>query len=177
MTGWPSTRWCGGPYGLARNAVNALALPPHIDADDLTQAGLMGVARAAGRWQPGRSKFSTLAYVYARNAVLRQLERETRAARVIRQHADGRDPLDNLAGREPDPTAGDDPPDSPDVTAALDRLPPVLAVVVRLRYGIDGQQQPVGVIARRLGLTQYDVGRLLRRAVELLERDLSPRPS
>jgi RNA polymerase primary sigma factor len=56
------------------------------------------------------------------------------------------------------------------VRHALASLPERERTVVELRYGLDGEQAPVGVqeISRRLGLRQTEVRTLERRALEHL---------
>jgi RNA polymerase primary sigma factor len=56
------------------------------------------------------------------------------------------------------------------VHRALQSLPDTERHVVELRYGLDGEQQPVGIqeISRRIGLRQAEVRTLERRALERL---------
>jgi RNA polymerase primary sigma factor len=175
-----------------------------MDLDDLMGSAVVGLVRGIDRYDPDRGvKVATYVSYWIRQAVLRafvnvppvripqdvydRVDNYMRTGHVpvckVPQYRDyleaaaaiKRSRVERAGGSipQPVPAAAD-----PEATAALRRavaaLPPRLAAVVRLRYGLHGgpplrQAQ----VAARLGLQKSRVGQLEELALRLLRCDLA----
>ncbi|VTT97582.1 ---NA--- : RNA polymerase sigma-H factor OS=Butyrivibrio sp. CAG:318 GN=BN606_00792 PE=4 SV=1: Sigma70_r2 [Gemmataceae bacterium] len=147
-----------------------LARPPaRVHFDDLIQAGLLALNRAALKWHPDRNaRFKTVAHVYVRNDVRKAVHAEARYFRenLASEGDEYRDRLDVEPDRErPAP----DPVD-------LSALDGTARAVVAFTFGLDGGG-PLGsgAVAELLGLTPNQVRAVLDAALVALGRD-SDRP-
>jgi RNA polymerase sigma factor (sigma-70 family) len=159
--------------GLARLAANEFRGAAHalgLEVEDLVNEAVLGLMRAAGRYDPGQGvQWSTFAYRCARNAVITALHRQARQRRPRQL------PLDAL-GNELDPEdlrghggAGD----GQDVALLLARLPARQAQVIRARFGIDGRVHTFGEIAVLLGISRQRAHELCRQALARLRRHVA----
>lgn len=127
------------------------------DLDDLQGAGAVELVRCAGRFDPERGfRFSTYATSCIRGAVLRELDRQRRrtAHRQLPPDAVARDRVLPL-----------------EVTEALDALPAILGLPVRLHYlGRDS----CAAIAEELGTATEEAVSLVCLGVAELRRRLRP---
>lgn len=76
--------------GLVKTVVGrlAMALPPHVDIEDLQSAGLVGLLHAVRRFNPhGGASFETYARVRIRGAVLDELRRMDWVPRSVHEKA------------------------------------------------------------------------------------------
>jgi RNA polymerase sigma factor (sigma-70 family) len=170
--------------GLVRMVVRRLhgRATVGFDVDDMTQEGLLGLVRAARRWDPGRGlRFSSLAVPCIRGAIstawTAQAERirvpEGARARLRRAgQADDRErrfvsldaPADVDGGLAMTDVLADDRATDPAAAAgladlvcrlleALSGLGPLERAVLVRRYGLAGEPQGWNEIAADLGLT------------------------
>ncbi len=140
--------------------------PSRFELDDLVQIGVLALLGAAARYDPGRgASFATYARHRIRGAI-----------------------LNALGGAGPDPGGdGEDIPDSsaPSIEdlielgeqrqalkAAIERLPPRQASVIKLRYGEGLTQAAAG--ERLGGISQAGARELELRAIGRLRRSLRP---
>ncbi len=66
----------------------AVRLPPHIELDDLTSAGVMGLIDAIGKFDPSKdTQFKTYAEIRVRGAILDELRSLDWVPRSVRQRA------------------------------------------------------------------------------------------
>lgn len=168
--------------GLVRMVVRRMRgrVTVGFDVDDMTQEGLIGLLRAARRWDPGRGlKFSSLAVPCIRDAI--STAWTTRSRRRLRSATPDRSgwpgwndweerclsldaPLPGSSGRTLGDVMADDRAVDPAQAAALaDRacrllqaladLDPLERAVLVHRYGLVGEPLGWPQIARRLGVT------------------------
>jgi RNA polymerase sigma factor for flagellar operon FliA len=83
----------------------AASFPRHIDRDELSRAGMLGLVEAAARFDPERGRFATFAGRRIEGAILDEIRRRTWAPRSVRgraQHlAQLEDELAQVLGRQP----------------------------------------------------------------------------
>jgi RNA polymerase sigma factor CnrH len=138
---------------LAEFFLKRFMLPPGADLDDARQAALMGLWRAATRFDPSRDrKFSTLATLCVRQLVIKHLRREDRQRRL---------PLSGEArlGRVADPRPGPGHDmELADMVArvrrALQALPPRVAEAFELCYlrGLSREEAAAVMGVTKLGV-------------------------
>lgn len=64
---------------LVQSIVNQFFVPDGLERDDLVQAGLIGIWKAGKKFNPNKNvKFTTYAYVAARNEILGLLEKHSK---------------------------------------------------------------------------------------------------
>ena len=161
---------------MVMKLVRSFNLPGYVERDDLTQVGLLTIARiaeSATSWQPDRvserTGKPTTFFTYVYRAVLNDLRRE--AGKLIGKgksfptfpDADhtGFDPFDQLPQSEK-------PAPPPGVREKVANLTGVLRTVVELHYGLDGTPAEWREIADRTGLTIPQAKRALAVALSRL---------
>lgn len=177
--------------GLAAWMASRFAYPS-LDFDDLRQAALLGLMKAAEKFDPRRGvAFSTLAWWWMRSAIQQEVMGTRTTIRVPAHRPVGDGPravsLGTVVG---DSTLGsllvDGNSESPvegaersllseRVRDALETLRPRDAEVVELRFGINGARRPhsLAEIARRFGVTRERVRQIEGRALGRLRFRLS----
>jgi RNA polymerase sigma factor (sigma-70 family) len=150
---------------LVVGLVAEMNLPPQVDRDDLIQEGLIALAKAAEKFNPtAGSKFSTYAFVCVRNAVMGACGREANRTTSLNARPLAHEEAEYLdllpAPERPEPPSG--------VRDGVNRLPPLLRLVVELHFGLDGEPQPLSEIAARAGLSVPQVRRALALALDRL---------
>lgn len=219
---------------LVAKEVGRLHVPPALEAEDLYQAGLMGLLKAIEKFDLGeKTRFSTYATYWVRQAMRRHLENAGALIRIpVHVHREmahlrkaeaslaaaigrtptaeevqsesgfssrqlcrladaasaGRTPrsldaedddvsslMERLAGEEPSPESatvaaetGQDLATS--LRKAMRRLPKDERNVLRLRFGLGGEELTLRQCGRRLGISAESVRRKERVALEQLER-------
>jgi RNA polymerase sigma factor (sigma-70 family) len=155
-----------GAHIQAARFARRFHLPAGIDAEELESAAVLGVARAAGAYDPGRQKsFTTFAWDHARWEILFALRRKAGAPLTVSLDAlslDG-EPWEEARGAT-DP--GFDRIVLREMLApALAELPAPLAEVIRLRYlaGLSRRET-----AERLGLGPTGVDHRERQGLRTL---------
>lgn len=78
---------------MVQSIVNSFYIPKGLDRDDLVQVGLIGIWKASKTYKPNKNtKFSTYAYVAARNEILHLLRKQSRLKpeqnRLLERHAE-----------------------------------------------------------------------------------------
>jgi DNA-directed RNA polymerase sigma subunit (sigma70/sigma32) len=149
---------------VARQA-RACRPPARVEFDDLIQAGLVALHRAALKWHPGRNAaFKTLAFVAVKRDVMKALNA---AARHFRENlaSEGEDYQTRL---ELEPARAAAAPEPVDLSALDDQA----RAVVALTFGLDGGGPLAsGTVAVRLGMTPKQVRTVLGAALVALGRD------
>lgn len=139
--------------------------PARVEFDDLFQAGLLALHRAALKWHPGRNaSFKTFAFVTVGRDVLKALHAEARHLRenLASEAADYQARVDAETARE---RAA---PESVDLSC----LSSTARAVVALTFGLDGGGPLAsGTVATRLGMTPKQVRTILGAALVVLGRD------
>ncbi len=150
---------------LVRKLVAGSNCPVQVDHDDLVQAGLLSVLKAAKKFDPSRGcKFVTLAWRYVARDVHKAMDREVR---ITRGHFQERgDDIASLAA-----TPERELPEG--LATSLNQLRPLALAIVRMAFGLDGE--PVGIvqIARRFDLSKRDADSILTQALVTLGADPS----
>lgn len=139
--------------------------PARVQFDDLIQAGLVALHRAALKWHPDRNAaFKTLAFVAVRRDVLKALHAELRHLRE--NLASEAENYQTRLDLEPD---RDRPaPEQIDLSC----LSGPARAVVALTFGLDGGGPLAsGTVAVRLGMTPKQVLTVLGAALVALGRD------
>jgi len=152
--------------------------------DDLVGSGLMGLAEAAGRFDPGRgTPFMAMAAISARGRMLDMLRRERRGARAIahRTHPDTPGGEQILLAR--DPACAPPPPRASSLESVLTRREMVHA----LRQAIDAlpplersalqacvlEGRPTADLAAELGVSRRAINLRCTRARRRLKERLA----
>ncbi len=163
-----------------------------LDKDDLTQAAYFGLRRAAETFDATKgAAFGTHAYWWMRATCQEEVFRMRTTIRAPRRPAspipkcssldvdtdDGSTIGASIAdGHSDDPAAGLQREELPRaVAAALGALDPRDALVVEMRYGINGARRPhtLAEIAARVGLCTETCRRIEQRALGLLRDALA----
>lgn len=134
--------------------------------DDLIAEGQLGLVIAAGRFDPERGvKFATYAFYWVRQRILRAMEVQGRADRVVRD-----DCLHEVTVASSHESDHDAVEVSDRVTTALGALPPRQALVLRLRHC---EGQTLEVVGGRIGVSK-EMARQIQRKAEAWLRDNCP---
>ena len=160
-----------------------------LDYDDLLQCALLGLHRAAGKYDPERgAQFSTVAYWYMRSEIGKEVA-TTRSLVRVPAHRPVKDgpsaisletpiaedmPLGSLL-----PSDGEDAPEvgadraltRERVAAALGTLPDRDRFVLEHRFGLngcDGRTMTLDEIGRHLSISRARVGQIEQRALARL---------
>ena len=149
------------------------------DRDDVAQAALLGLCEAAIAHDPARGAFASLAVILCRRRAFEELRRQ-------RRHEGAEVPLFFVAPDGHEEEREELPPvQAPDVETpllvarlreALDELPDREARVLRLRYGLDGEERTLRAVGLALGVSSARAGQLERVALRRLRRALKARP-
>lgn len=145
-------------------------LAPGIERDDLIQAGMIALARAAAKWRPRHasgSRFSTYAWAAVRHDICHERKSQDRQLAGLHQFAESDDDRDGLDGLPAQPERDHDEADQPGVFASL---PDLERRIIELRYGM---QLTLKATAASVGLTPLQVQRVQAAAVQRL-RDRLP---
>lgn len=138
------------------------------DVEDLVQEGRVGLILATRKYDPARGKFSTYAIWWVRRAVLRVMARWPRAD----EPRDPNDPIWDQLTAPPAEAALEAAEVRSALEAALRRLPPREALVLRRRF-LDGLT--LDAVGRELGgITREAVRQVQVRALARARR-LCPR--
>lgn len=149
-------------FGLVLSILRRTRVDPGIDKDDLVQAGLIALARAAEAWDPARTKFSTLATHAIQRRLWCVVAKERRALdKTLGCVGIDWEEMTDVEG----PERVVDLPEDVDLSI----LSPVARQVVRLWFGLDGTD-PIRPkeISARFGLTMSQVRALKNESVKLL---------
>ena len=158
-----------------------------LDFDDLRQAALLGLMKAAQKFDRNRgAQFSTLAWWWMRSAIQQEYVRNRATIRVPAHRSTGDGPrvvstaapvgsaelgdlLTDRDGERPD-IAADAAFLRDDVREALSTLRPRDTQVVEMRFGINGAGRPhtLEEIASEMGVTRERVRQIKGRAMERL---------
>lgn len=146
------------------------------DADDVRQAALLGLVEAEAAHNPARGRFSGLAAVLARRRAFEELYRQ-------RGYEERETTLSYFAPDGTEEERTELPPvPPPDVEAPLmalrlreelTRLPVREAEVLRLRFGLDGEERTLRAVGDVLGLSGQRIAQLERAALRRLRRALT----
>lgn len=138
-----------------------------IDRDDLVQIGTLGLMHAVRRYDPSRGfRLSTLAVRLIRNKLIDAVRKESRS----RVECVDFDAFGHPTTCDPDLH---DAPKRPDLQKAFDRcLDDEERQVLALKFG-DIREQTYRQIGSLIGRSKQGVGRVHRRAVKKLRRQLA----
>lgn len=138
-----------------------------LDVEDLAQAGMVGLLKAARGYDPERGQFSTYATWLIRATVRRAAERMLRGRRLDSLDALEVDPPDDADGPPDDLIAGET---RAAVWEAVARLPAKDREIVEARYRAGESQLRVG---ERLGVTRARIYQREARALGVLREALA----
>lgn len=157
----------GRHQNIVFKLVGDMHLPSQVDRDDLVQHGLLALARAAEKWEPGRgTKFSSYAWTCVWNALRREAGVETRATEKLHISI-GDDGADEPPAREPlELDAG--------MRERVESLPVLYRTVASLHFGLDGEPMDWGEIATSVCLSIPQAKRALDMAVAKMRLDAHP---
>lgn len=149
------------------------------DRDDVDAAALLGLVEAEAKHDPARGPFAALAVLLARRRAFEEVYRQ-------RRHEERETSLTWVNDEGEDVEKDELPPvPAPDVEtpllveklrAALAELPEREAEVLRLRFGLDGEERTLEAVGDVLGLSGARVGQIQRKALARLRRALKGRP-
>jgi RNA polymerase sigma factor (sigma-70 family) len=148
---------------------------------DLVQAGLVGVDRAARKFDPERGyKFSTYATWWVRKEIQRAIDANGKRApaTVSLDYVHGIDGDESLVSRVADPHAPDPaealPEDARELRRVLGELTELQRDVVELRFGFRGDSLSISEVAERLKVPASAVTQAQRQALDHLRSQLVP---
>jgi RNA polymerase sigma factor (sigma-70 family) len=149
-------------YAVARQFVKK---DPYLEVDELANVGLIGLAQAVQKHDPARGKFSGYAWAYIDGEIRNHLRRERRRAMQPLPEGVDRHALEPEARPEPEPGTADD------VRQLLRCLTGMEKKVVRLFYGLGGEEE-MGAesIAASLGVSVRYVHKILDGAISRMKK-------
>ena len=160
-------RWRFLPRKIVRDVLRYRADAPYllqaVGFDDLEQAGMLCLVKAAGRWDRERGvRFSTFAFPYVLNGIrkeiLRQLTRRPPEARLASEPA----------------AAGDDGQGFEELYAALGRLRPADREVLEQRFGLGGRlPRTFESMAQECGRTKECLRKRVAKALTRLAAEMA----
>jgi RNA polymerase sigma factor (sigma-70 family) len=140
-----------------------LAVMVGLEPGDLAQEAMLGMAKAARKYDPGRGEAVRLLWIAAQRRVWKVLRRQRPLAQVPKR-AGQEDALAQLPAR---PEA--DPWVRSDVGALLDRLPESARGLVESYFGIGGgPPRTLEDLAMERGITRQRVHQKLARALDTM---------
>jgi RNA polymerase sporulation-specific sigma factor len=136
-----------------------------VETCDLENAALLALHEAALLYRPERGRFSTLAFLHMRRAVVQVLRaRSRRPWRQLPATDTGEElPVADAHGQAPDARLRDED-NQQTVARLLNALTDRERLVVELFYGLrDGRERTRGEVASLLGVSKTRIGQLLDR--------------
>lgn len=147
------------------------------DQEAVAGAALLGLTKAAQRYDPERGAFSSLAVLACRHEafreVLRQRKHDDREASLFVQGEDG-DELERPDLPHVDPTAEGDAM-AGRLREALEALPVRERIVLEARYGLTGEPVSLDAAGALIGCSGAWASVLERRGIARLRRALTRR--
>ncbi len=174
--------------GLVWGFVHYYAEKCSTDANDIFQEGVIGLIKAIGKWDPARGAFSTVAHLWIRESITNFLYRKSHLVRQNGKH-DNTSPvsdeyLADAIGKGNASTLSSSIVDDVEAVVlqsqkrrlmedAIDELDPVRRMILRLRYGFDGDRRGMTLtqIGEVMGWVRGYLQPLTRERVRQLERD------
>lgn len=148
---------------LVIKLVNRTHIPPRIELDDLIQVGLIALLLAARKWSPaGGAAFQTIAWVYVRNAIWKEIIRESKHTSNSQNIPDDLDEIERH----------DNTQDTEAIDETFAKLDPIEVEALTLTYGLNGHPLGTTNAGKRLGLTRNEVKRRLEEAARKIREQL-----
>jgi RNA polymerase sigma factor (sigma-70 family) len=149
------------------------------EVEDLVQCGMLGLLRAANwagdgeaRFDPARGQFSTYASIWIRRMLIWAMRRDGVVTGGSRLEGEARlmRGADQFDAERDSVCSHDDPEDQSEqierLLAALKKLKPTEAYVIRRRFGLEGEPATLEAIAQSISRSRQRVQQIEKRALE-----------
>jgi RNA polymerase sigma factor (sigma-70 family) len=149
-----------------------------LPLEDLIQEGSIGLIQAAQKFEAGKGKFSSYAYLWIKATITRAISNKSRTVRVPCNQISNTDvhirvgELDSSYQGVESPVVYDkfeEKYKSHKVNALLGKLKPAQAEIVRKKFGIGCDEMETKEIAAELGVTVQAVNKAVRKAIEVMK--------
>jgi RNA polymerase sigma factor (sigma-70 family) len=146
-----------------------------LSFDDLIQEGAIGLINADRKYQEGKGKFSSYAYLWIKATITRALSEKSRTVRIPCSQTGNTDvhvktsQLDSTYQGVEAPSvysSHEDQARKQKIESLLLRLKPAQASIIKRKFGIDCEEQETREIAQDLGITVQAVNKTIRVALE-----------
>ena len=149
-----------------------------LPLEDLIQEGSIGLIQAAQKFEAGKGKFSSYAYLWIKATITRAISNKSRTVRVPCSQTSNTDvhvrvsELDSSYQGVEAPSVYDkfeEKYKADKINALLGKLKPAQAEIVRKKFGIGCDEMETKELAAELGVTVQAVNKAVRKAIEVMK--------